>query len=108
MPPPLQVTEQSRHGLVLETWFVELAFLVPSVLAAVDALAAHTGGAAITRFPHIVSNPAANLVLGVLTYFGVAAAVPIALLLLNRTGQDAAVLGWAGRRGVRMYGRGSA
>ena len=79
--------------MVLETWFVMLAFLVPSVLAAVDVLAAHTGGAAITRFPAIVSNPAANLILGVLTYLGVATVVPIALLLLSRTGQDPAALG---------------
>jgi membrane protease YdiL (CAAX protease family) len=79
--------------MVLETWFVELAFLVPSVLAAVDVLAAHTGGAAITRFPDIVSNPVANLILGVLTYLGVAIVVPIALLLLSRTGQDPSALG---------------
>jgi hypothetical protein len=79
--------------MVLETWFVELAFLVPSVLAAVDALAAQTGGAAITRFPDIVSNPAANLILGVLTYLGVGTVVPIALLLLSRTGQNPAALG---------------
>ena len=79
--------------MVLETWFVELAFLVPAVAAAVDVLAAHTGGAAVPRFPDIVSNPVANLVLGVLTYLGVAAVVPIALLLLSRTGQDAAALG---------------
>ena len=72
--------------MVLETWFIELAFLVPAVLAAVDVLAAHTGGAAITRFPDIVANPAANLILGVLTYLGVATVVPIALLLLSRTG----------------------
>jgi membrane protease YdiL (CAAX protease family) len=90
-PPP--VAEQTRRGLVLETWFVMLAFLVPSVLAAVDLLAAHTGGAAITRFPDLVRNPAANLVLGVLTYLGVAAVVPIALLLLSRTGQGPAALG---------------
>ena len=85
--PPVRVAEQSRRGLVLETWCVQIAFLVPSVLAAVDLLAAHTGGAAITRFPTIVSNPVANLVLGVLTYLGVAAVVPIGLLLLSRTGQ---------------------
>ncbi len=93
-PPPLPVVAgEDRRGLVLETWFVELAFLVPSVVAAVDVLAAQTGGAAITRFPDVVSNPVANLILGVLTYLGVAAVVPIALLLLSRTGQDAAVLG---------------
>ena len=79
--------------MVLETWFVELAFLVPSVLVAVDALAAQTGGAIITRFPDIVSNPAANLILGVLTYLAVGAVVPIALLLLSRTGQNPAALG---------------
>jgi membrane protease YdiL (CAAX protease family) len=92
-PSPARVAQPSRRGLVLETWFVEVAFLVPSVLAAVDLFAAHTGGAAITRFPGIVSNPVANLILGVLTYLQVAAVVPIALLLLSRTGQDPAALG---------------
>jgi membrane protease YdiL (CAAX protease family) len=91
--PPARVAEQSRRGLVLETWFVQLAFLVPSVLAAVDLFAAHTGGAAITRFPTIVANPVANLILGVITYFEVAAMVPLALLLLSRTGQPPAALG---------------
>jgi membrane protease YdiL (CAAX protease family) len=92
-PAPEPVAGQARRGLVLETWFVELAVLVPGVLAAVDVLAAHTGGATINRFPSFVHNPAANVVLGVLTYLGVAAAVPLALLLLSRTGQDAAALG---------------
>jgi membrane protease YdiL (CAAX protease family) len=87
------VAKHARRGLVLETWFVELAFLVPAVLAAVDVLAAHTGGAIVTRFPDYVRNPAANLILGVLSYLAVAAVVPIALLLLSRTGQDAAALG---------------
>jgi membrane protease YdiL (CAAX protease family) len=91
--PPVRVAEVSRRGLVLETWFVQLAFLVPSVLAAVDLFAAHTGGAAITRFPTIVANPAANLILGVVTYLEVAAVVPLALLLLSRTGQPPAALG---------------
>ena len=91
--PPVRVAELSRRGLVLETWFVQLAFLVPSVLAAVDLFAAHTGGAAITRFPTIVANPVANLILGVVTYLEVAAVVPLALLLLSRTGQPPAALG---------------
>src|SRR5262249_10560081 len=91
--PPARVAEPSRRGLVLETWFVQLAFLVPSVLAAVDLFAAHTGGAAITRFPTIVANPVANLILGVITYLEVAAVVPLALLLLSRTGQPPAALG---------------
>jgi membrane protease YdiL (CAAX protease family) len=91
--PPVRVAELSRRGLILETWFVQLAFLVPSVLAAVDLFAAHTGGAAITRFPTIVANPVANLILGVITYLEVAAVVPLALLLLSRTGQPPAALG---------------
>jgi membrane protease YdiL (CAAX protease family) len=91
--PPVRVAELSRRGLVLETWFVQLAFLVPSVLAAVDLFAAHTAGAAITRFPTIVANPVANLILGVITYLEVAAVVPLALLLLSRTGQPPAALG---------------
>jgi membrane protease YdiL (CAAX protease family) len=80
---------------VLETWFVQLAFLVPSILSAVDVLAAHVGGAgAVTRFPTIVSgHPVENLVLGVLSYLAVGAVVPLALLLLNRTGQGPATLG---------------
>jgi hypothetical protein len=45
------------------------------------------------RFPDIVSNPAANLILGVLTYLGVGTMVPIALILLSRTGQNPAALG---------------
>jgi membrane protease YdiL (CAAX protease family) len=92
-PPPVSAADQSRRGLVLETWFVQLAFLVPSVLAAVDLFAAHTGGAAITRFPSIVTNPVANLFLGVVSYLQVAAVVPLALLLLSRTGQPPAALG---------------
>jgi membrane protease YdiL (CAAX protease family) len=93
--PPIRIEEPSRRGLVLETWFVELAFLVPGVLAAVDVLAAHVGGAGdITRFPTIVSgHPLANLIVGIVSYFEVAAVVPLALLLLSRTGQGPAVMG---------------
>ena len=94
-PAPVRIEESSRRGLVLETWFVQLAFLVPGVLSAVDVLAAHVGGAgAITRFPTIVpGHPLANLILGIVTYLQVAAVVPLALLLLSRTGQTPAVLG---------------
>ena len=94
-PPPIRIEAPSRRGLVLETWFVELAFLVPGVLAAVDVLAARVGGAGdITRFPTIVSgHPLANLIVGIISYFEVAAVVPLALLLLSRTGQGPAVMG---------------
>ena len=40
-----------------------------------------------------MGTTAANLVLGVLTYLGVGTVVPIALLLLSRTGQNPAALG---------------
>ena len=72
-PPPVRIEEPSRRGLVLETWFVQIAFLVPGVLAAVDVLAAHVGGAGdITRFPTLVSgHPVANLILGIISYLEV-------------------------------------
>src|SRR5215471_4470788 len=94
-PLPVRIEEPSRRGLVLETWFVQIAFLVPGVISAVDVLAAHVGGAgAITRFTTIVpDHPLANLILGIVTYLQVAAVVPLALLLLSRTGQTPAVLG---------------
>lgn len=93
LQPLAQVTGPARRDLVLETWFVMLAFLVPGVLGAVDTLTARGGGAAITRFPTYAANPVANLTLGILNYLTVAALVPIALLLLSRTGQRAATLG---------------
>ena len=51
---------------MLETWFVQVAFLVPAVINAVDALAAHLGGTGtIQRVPTIVAgHPVTNLVLG--------------------------------------------
>jgi membrane protease YdiL (CAAX protease family) len=90
---PLQMTGPARRDLVLETWFVELAFLVPGVMGAVDMLVARTGGAAVTRFPSYAANPAANLILGIFTYLAVAGVVPIALLLLSRSGHRPANLG---------------
>ena len=101
--PPIRVEEPSRRGLVLETWFVQVAFLVPGVLAAVDVLAAHVGGAGdITRFPTIISgHPLGNLIIGIVSYFEVAAVVPLALLLLSRTGQSPAVMGLTRPKWVR-------
>jgi len=87
--------DQSRPGLVRETWFVELAFLVPAVVVAIDTFAAHLGGVGtISRFPVIIhGHPVANLILGVASYLSVGAVVPLALLLLARTGQGPATLG---------------
>lgn len=80
---------------MLETWCVQAAFLVPGFLGAVDALAGHLGGTGtIQRIPTIVAgHPVANLVLATFTYLQVAVVVPLALLLLSRTGQEPATLG---------------
>jgi membrane protease YdiL (CAAX protease family) len=91
-PVPVQPSS-SRRDLALETWFIQLAFLAPGVLAAVDTLVSRGGGAAITRFPDYVANPAANLILGIASYLSVAVTVPIALLLLSRSGRPPASLG---------------
>jgi len=94
LPSPVPV-QPSRRGLVLETWFVQIAFLVPGVLAAVDLLAEHIGGTGtIKRIPTIVAgHPAANLVLATVNYVTVGVVVPLGLLLLSRTGQGPAMLG---------------
>lgn len=103
LPTPVNLQPQTRRGLVLETWFVELIFLGAGVLGAIDLLAQHVGGVAtITRFPTVLpGHPLENLILGILNYFQVGIVVPLALLLLSRTGQRPADLGlsrsWLGR-----------
>ena len=94
-PPALDPL--SRRGLVKETWFIQIAFLVPAVIGALDALAGHLGGTGtIHRIPTIVSgHPLTNFFVTTISYLEVAAVVPIALFLLNRTGQSPARLGLA-------------
>ena len=94
-PAPVRLAEPSRRGLIAETWFVQAAFLLPGIIAAVDVLAAHLGGVSdINRFPTVVpGHPIENLVLGIFSYLAVGALVPLALLLLARTGQSPAKLG---------------
>ena len=84
-----------RRTLRLETTFVMLAFLVPAVVSAVVLFARHLSGVGgITQFPDIVrGQPVTNLVLGIIAYSPVIAAVPLALLLLARTGQPPSELG---------------
>jgi hypothetical protein len=86
---------QARQWLVRETWLVELAFLAPAVLSAVDTFARHLRGVGtISQFPTIVpGHQAENLILGAASYLAVGAIVPLALLLLSRTGQTPAALG---------------
>ncbi len=111
-PPPIRIGEQSRQGLIWETWFVEAAFLFPGIVAAVDVLVAHLGGVSdISRFPTVVpGHPVENLILGILSYLAVGAVVPLALLLLTRTGQGPAALGLGmpGLRGDLLPGIGIA
>jgi membrane protease YdiL (CAAX protease family) len=71
-----------------------LVFLVPSVAAAVALLSKQVNGVGpVTRFPTLAHNQLANMILGILTYLAVAAAVPLALFLLSRTGQRPRDLG---------------
>ncbi len=95
--PPLPRAEPlTRRGLVLETWFVQIAFLAPGLLGAIDLLAAHIGGTpGINPFSQIVPHhPVANVIFGILTYLQVGAVVPLGLLLLSRTGQYPAAIGF--------------
>jgi hypothetical protein len=86
---------RSRRGLIRETWFIQIAFLVPAIIGAIDALAAHLGGTGtVHRVPTIVTgHPVTNFFVTTVSYLQVAAVVPIALFLLNRTGQSPAALG---------------
>lgn len=94
-PAPIRIEEQSRRGLIWETWFLELAFLFPGIAAAVDLLAAHVSGVSdVNLFSAVVpGRPVENLILGIFRYLAVGAVVPLALLLLTRTGQYPAALG---------------
>jgi membrane protease YdiL (CAAX protease family) len=78
-----------------ETIFVVTAFALPGVADAVEVLARHIDGVSdLNEFalplPH---NPLASLFILILGYLTTALVVPIALLLLARTGQSLKVLG---------------
>jgi membrane protease YdiL (CAAX protease family) len=92
-------TAAARRALARETWFVQLAFLLPGVVSAVDELAVHLAGAGpISFFPTVIrGHPVENLILSGASYLAVGALVPLALLLLARTGDGPAALGLADR-----------
>ena len=71
------------------------AFLVPSVGAAIVPLVQHAEGVGdINRFPtYVQGNPLTNMILGMVTYVGLGAVVPIALFLLARTGVNPRSIG---------------
>ena len=87
--------EPTRRALQWETCFVMVAFLLPVVASAIVVFAQHvTGVGAVTRFPVVVQgHPLENMLIGMLAYLPVACTVPLALLLLRRTGQGPKVLG---------------
>ena len=93
-PAPGLPPGQPRQWLVRETWFVQLAFLVPAVLAAVDNFARHLRGIGNSQIPTVIpGHQVENLILSAASYLAVGAIVPLALLLLARTGQTPATLG---------------
>jgi len=93
--PRLEIDEPTRRDLVWETRFVMVAFLVPGIAGAIVLLAQHVSGVgSITRFPvYISGHPLTNLIVGILAYLPTACVVPLALLLLNRTGEGPSRLG---------------
>jgi membrane protease YdiL (CAAX protease family) len=93
----LAIDEPTRRDLVWETRFVMIAFLAPGIAAAVVLLAQHVSGAGVvTRFPVLVAgHPLTNLIVGMFAYLPTACVVPLALLLLKRTGDSPSRLGLA-------------
>jgi hypothetical protein len=98
----VELPEQTQRSLRWETVFVMLAFLLPGVTSAVVAFAQHVSGVgSVSRFPVLIKgHPLENMIIGMIAYLAVACMVPIALLLLSRTGQGPKVLGlgWPGLR----------
>lgn len=97
---PVRSKDSSRRELVLETWLVMTALLLPWVISAVVTLGAHLAtGTTLTQLPTFAPHqPAVNVILGLLSYMPVAAVVPLALLLLARTGQRPSDLGLTSAR----------
>jgi hypothetical protein len=94
-PPVLDSSDAERRWLVLESWFVMVAFLAPAVLAAVTLFVEHAQGVTdLHRFPvYVPGHPVTNFILGISDYLPVAAVVPLGLLLLARSGQPPRSLG---------------
>jgi hypothetical protein len=77
-----------------------IALLAPWIISAVLTLAVHeVSHAGLTQLPtYDPHQPVVNVVLGLISYLPVAAVVPLALVLLARTGQRPADLGLTGAR----------
>jgi membrane protease YdiL (CAAX protease family) len=91
----VRLAEPTRRSLVIETWVVMIAFLLPWVVSAVVVLGSHLAtGASLSQLPSFDRHQTAiNIVLGLISYTPTAAVVPLALFLLARTGQGPAALG---------------
>ncbi len=96
----VQLSEPTRRDLVIETWVIMVALLLPWVISAVLTLVLHLEiGTSLTQLPsYAPHHPAVNIVVGLLSYLPVAAVVPAALLMLSRTGQSPADLGLTSAR----------
>jgi len=77
-----------------------VALLAPWIISAALTLAVHeVSNASLTQLPtYDAHQPVVNVVLGLVSYLPVAAVVPLALLLLARTGQGPADLGLTSAR----------
>jgi membrane protease YdiL (CAAX protease family) len=98
----VELAEPTRRYLRWETVFVMVAFLVPGVTGAIVLFAQHVSGVGtVKRFPVVIDgHPLENMIIGMIAYLAIACVVPLALLLLIRTGQGPKVLGlgWPGLR----------
>ncbi len=92
---PVRPAELTRSGLVTETRLVMIAGLFPWIVSAVVIIGTHLAtNKQLSQLPtYTPGQPVLNTVLGLLSYMPVAAVVPLALLLLARTGQRPASLG---------------
>ena len=91
------LSEPTRRSLVWETRFIMLAFIYPSAITAVILFIRSRLDVAGTGQLSGVTpgHPLANLLLGIPDYLAIAVIVPIALLLLQRSGQPPSTLGLA-------------
>lgn len=95
-PNEIRNEPPTRRLMVWETRFVMLAFLFPGIASAVVLIVRHGLGAGGSPDPFaslVPGHSLASFLLGIGTYLEVAAVVPLALLLLFRTGQGAPALG---------------
>jgi membrane protease YdiL (CAAX protease family) len=102
LPSAVHWEEPTRRTLVTETRAVMVVFLVPGIVSAVTLFVRHvlTGSSPDPFAATVPGNQLASMLTGILDYLAVAAPVPVALVLLRRTGQRARDIG-LGTSGLR-------